>query len=111
MKPHQLQLGNIDFDFIIIHETAHEWWGNYLSVSDWSDFWIHEGFAVYSEALFIEEKFGVDEYNSFFKKNLLKKIPQYNPIVLNRNSTMKQVAGLDPYYKGAFVLHLSLIHI
>lgn len=94
------------YDFLLLHEMAHEWWGNYLSVGDWSDFWIHEGFAVYSEALFIEEKFGFDEYNSFFKKNLLRKIPQYKPIVLDRNATMKQVAGLDPYYKGAFVLHM-----
>ena len=35
------------YDFLLFHEMAHEWWGNYLSVSDWSDFWIHEGFAVY----------------------------------------------------------------
>ena len=34
---------------------GHEWWGNYFSVADWSDFWIHEGFDTYSEALFIEE--------------------------------------------------------
>ena len=94
------------YDFLLFHEMAHEWWGNYLSVSDWSDFWIHEGFAVYSEALYIEEKHGFEEYNSFFTKNILKKIPQSKPIVLERNSTMNQVVGLDPYYKGAFVLHM-----
>ena len=94
------------YDFLLFHEMAHEWWGNYLSVSDWSYFWIHEGFAVYSEALYIEEKHGFEEYNSFFTKNILKKIPQSKPIVLERNSTMNQVVGLDPYYKGAFVLHM-----
>jgi aminopeptidase N len=94
------------YDFLLFHEMAHEWWGNYLSVSDWSDFWIHEGFAVYSEALYIEEKHGFEEYNSFFTKNILKKIPQSKPIVLERNSTMNQVVGLDPYYKGAFILHM-----
>jgi len=94
------------YDFLLFHEMAHEWWGNYLSVSDWSDFWIHEGFSVYSEALYIEEKHGFEEYNSFFTKNILKKIPQSKPIVLERNSTMNQVVGLDPYYKGAFVLHM-----
>ena len=72
-------------------------------MSDWADFWIHEGFAIYSEALFIEEKYGLNEYNNFFKKNLLKKIPLNRPVVLDRNSTMKQIMGLDPYYKGAYV--------
>ena len=37
---------------------GHEWWGNFLSVANWSDFWIHEGFDTYAEALFIEEKYG-----------------------------------------------------
>ena len=94
------------YDFLLFHEMAHEWWGNYLSVSDWSDFWIHEGFAVYCEALYIEEKYGYEEYNSFFTKNISKKIPLSKPIVLERNSTMSQIFGLDPYYKGAFVLHM-----
>jgi aminopeptidase N len=94
------------YDFLLFHEMAHEWWGNYLSVSDWSDFWIHEGFAVYCEALYIEEKYGYEEYNSFLTKNISKKIPLSKPIVLERNSTMSQVFGLDPYYKGAFVLHM-----
>jgi aminopeptidase N len=94
------------YDFLLFHELAHEWWGNYLSVGDWADFWIHEGFAIYSEALFVEEKHGLNEYNNFFKKNLLQKIPLNRPVVLDRNSTMKQIMGLDPYYKGAYVLHM-----
>ena len=52
--------GKIDFDFIIIHETAHEWWGNSLSMEDISDMWIHEAFATYSEALYVEEMYGYD---------------------------------------------------
>ena len=80
---------NKGYDFLLFHELAHEWWGNYLSVSDWADFWIHEGFAIYSEALFVEEKHGLNEYNNFFKKNLLKKIPLNRPVVLDRNSTIR----------------------
>ena len=52
---HMATITNImikDMIFYLFHELAHEWWGNYLSVSDWADFWIHEGFAIYSEALF-----------------------------------------------------------
>lgn len=42
------------FDYIILHETAHEWWGNSVTAADLSDAWIHEGFASYCEALFVE---------------------------------------------------------
>ena len=38
------------YDFLMFHEMGHEWWGNYLSVADWSDFWIHEGFDTYAES-------------------------------------------------------------
>ena len=43
------------YDFILFHEAGHEWWGNYLSVSDWADLWIHEGFDTYAEAIYIDE--------------------------------------------------------
>ena len=44
----------LGYDFILFHEMGHEWFGNYLSVADWSEFWIHEGFDTYAEALFVE---------------------------------------------------------
>ena len=47
-----------DFDYIILHESAHEWWGNAVSVADFSDVWIHEGFATYAEALYVERTEG-----------------------------------------------------
>ena len=46
------------FDFIIVHESAHEWFGNNISMKDAADMWIHEGFANYSENLFVEYHFG-----------------------------------------------------
>ena len=94
------------YDFLLFHEMAHEWWGNFLSVSDWADFWIHEGTAVYAEALYIDEKFGIDEYYKFFEKRMLENIPLKQAIVPHRNATMKDVSGLDPYNKGAYVLHM-----
>ena len=55
---------------------GHEWWGNFLSVANWSDFWIHEGFDTYAEALFIEEKYGRNKAIGFvrdrYKKNIKK---------------------------------------
>ncbi|MBK8006924.1 MAG: hypothetical protein IPK12_24475 [Gemmatimonadetes bacterium] len=44
----------LDWDFIIIHESAHEWWGNSLTSADLADMWVHEGFANYAENLYVE---------------------------------------------------------
>lgn len=46
------------FDFIIVHESAHEWWGNNITARDVADMWVHEGFANYAEALYVECRFG-----------------------------------------------------
>ena len=46
------------FDYIIIHESAHEWWGNSLTSYDIADMWIHEGFGQYAEAVYLEDLFG-----------------------------------------------------
>ena len=94
------------YDFLMFHEMGHEWWGNYLSASDWADFWIHEGFVVYAEAIYLEEQFGSDAYHAFFKHRMKDKIPLAHPIVPHRNATMKESSGLDPYNKGAYVLHM-----
>ncbi|MEE9169529.1 MAG: M1 family metallopeptidase, partial [bacterium] len=49
------------FDFIIVHESAHEWWGNSVTSKDIADMWIHESFGAYAEALYVECLFGYDE--------------------------------------------------
>jgi len=51
----------LKFDFIIIHESAHEWWGNSVTAKDIADMWIHESFGAYAEALFIECLYGREE--------------------------------------------------
>jgi aminopeptidase N len=48
----------LKFDFIIVHESAHEWFGNNISMKDAADMWVHEGFANYAENLFVEYHFG-----------------------------------------------------
>ena len=50
----------LKFDFIIIHESGHEWFGNSISVKDIADLWIHEGFTTYTEAIFVECEYGKD---------------------------------------------------
>ena len=46
------------FDDLLLHEVAHEWWGNKITVADWADFWIQEGFATYAEAVYVNDTLG-----------------------------------------------------
>lgn len=96
-------MGN-DFDYIILHETAHEWWGNSVSASDYAEIWLHEGFATYSEALYVEHTKGYDEYINYlaFYSMLIKnKRPLIGPFDVNY-WTYKDS---DVYLKGALLLH------
>ena len=96
---------DLGYDFILFHEMGHEWWGNYLSVSDWSDFWIHEGFDTYAEAIYIEEKFGQPALEDFLINRYIKNIKNEYPVVPEKGATTNQPSGNDVYYKGAYVLH------
>ena len=95
---------NRQYDYIIVHEAAHEWWGNSMSAGDMCDAWIHEAFATYSEILFIENVFGRTEYlyELYTKTNYI-----YNfwPMVQNRNVNENSFASNDIYNKGATMLH------
>ncbi len=102
-KYKKTQLG---YDFLLFHEMGHEWWGNYLSVTDWSDFWIHEGFDTYAEAMFVEEKYGQDALVGFIKTRFKNNIKNTEPIVLKSNSSLCDRKSTDVYYKSAHVLHM-----
>ena len=95
----------LGYDFILLHELGHEWWGNFLSVADWSDFWIHEGICTYSEVMYVEEKFGQEAMHQFVKDRLKKNISNTFPIIPPHGSTAKNKSGNDVYYKAAHVLH------
>ncbi len=77
---------------------GHEWWGNYLSVSDWSDFWIHEGFDTYAEAMFVEEKYGSEALKGFVRKRLKTNIKNHKKLVGNNSSKINELAGNDNNY-------------
>jgi aminopeptidase N len=90
------------FDFIIIHESGHEWFGNAVSAADVSDMWIHEGWTTYLEDLYVEHRFG--------REDALKYINGYKSKVRNREPIITQ-RGIhrsptqDMYFKGALFLH------
>jgi aminopeptidase N len=93
-----------DYDYILIHESAHEWWGNSLAISDMADAWINEGFSTYAECLFAEEKGGYPAYLKAVASNNLK-IFNIWPIVGERNINANTFIGGDIYNKGSAMLH------
>ena len=96
---------------VVIHEIAHQWFGNSVTEYDWDDVWLSEGFATYFTLLFIEHEYGRDAFieglkssqkrvDSFHKKN-----PNYT-IVHDNLKNMKDVTSSQTYQKGSWVLHM-----
>jgi aminopeptidase N len=93
----------LKWDFIIIHESGHEWFGNNITTKDVADMWVHEGFTNYSETLYTEWLFGKqagDEYNFGTRKNIKNDIPIIGPYGVN-----KEGSG-DMYYKAGNMIHI-----
>jgi len=90
------------FDFIIIHESAHEWFGNSITAADPSDMWIHEGWATYMESLYVEYHWGKADAIRYL--NALKpKIYNLRPILAERGVNADPTE--DQYFKGALMLN------
>jgi aminopeptidase N len=92
-------------DYIIVHETAHEWWGNAVSVSDFSDIWLQEGFATYSEMIFAEKKKGYDTSLMYANYWLAATVNNKIPVVGPRDVSYWDYKDGDVYGKGALILH------
>ncbi|MCB0737225.1 MAG: M1 family metallopeptidase [Bacteroidetes bacterium] len=120
------KLNEFWFDFITLHESGHEWFGNLISCGDHADLWIHEAFTTYLEAMFLEhdeEKYSTscaqpipfldrmprDEY---FKQKAIQylntqraKIKNQMPIKGPYNVNFNAWPDADMYYKGTWMLH------
>lgn len=92
------------FDYIILHETAHEWWGNSVTAADLSDAWIHEGFATYCEALYVENISGYEAYLDYMYWQRIS-ILNKRPVVRKREIRYFDSNDEDIYNKGSWVLH------
>ncbi len=101
---------NETYDYIILHETAHEWWGNAVSVSDFSDLWIHEGIATYAEALFVEKTKGYKAYIDYTYWNSIL-VKNKKPIIGPKDVYYSDYKDGDVYMKGAVMLHTLRNHI
>lgn len=95
------------FDFIIVHESGHEWFGNSITSKDVADMWIHEGFTCYSESVFLECQYGYEKAQTYInglKRNVLNDKP-----IMGQFGVANEGSG-DMYYKGALMLN-TIRHI
>ena len=93
---------SLRFDFIIIHESGHEWFGNSVTAADRSDMWIHEGWTTYLEGLYVEYRWGHDDAVKYLN-GLKPKIKNQRPIVTERG--INGDPPEDQYFKGALMLN------
>jgi aminopeptidase N len=90
------------FDFIIIHESGHEWFGNSITAADPADMWIHEGWTTYLESLYVEYRWGKDDalkYLGGYKSH----VQNLRPIVGERGVNAEPPQ--DMYFKGALMIN------
>jgi len=95
---------NARFDYILVHESAHEWWGNGVSVRSWGHFWIHEGFATYAEVVYLEVKEG-EEAAAAHLETFKDSIGPTSRLLRGENVDSGAAYGREIYFKGAWVLH------
>lgn len=111
------RLNRFGFEWLHFHELAHEWWGNLVTATDWRDFWIHEGFAIYSEALYAEHlaaergdnpAAAYHDYMGTARAHIQNILP-ISPVEPRTTTQITRLPGggrtNDIYYKGAWVLH------
>ncbi len=96
---------------VIIHEVAHQWWGNSVTEADWDDVWLSEGFATYFTMLFVEHAYGRDEMVKLLERSrdyifeFAVENPDYTIVHDNLDDMSKVLTG-NIYQKGAWTLHM-----
>jgi len=93
-----------EFDYIILHESAHEWWGNSVTATDFSDIWLHEGFATYAEILFFEKNSSFVDWQSY-NTYTFGDINNVKPVIQPFGVRFWDMEDADVYNKGAALLH------
>jgi aminopeptidase N len=93
---------SLRFDFIIIHESGHEWFGNSITAADPSDMWIHEGWTTYLESLYVEYRWGKADAIKYLNGDKAK-VKNLQPIITERG--VNEEPDQDQYFKGALMIN------
>jgi aminopeptidase N len=91
-------------DFLVVHESAHEWFGNNITAKDPADMWVQEGFAGYAEELVMSDFYGVKAGNEYFLARSANRISNTKPII-SRYGIFED-SGDDGYMKGWVLIHM-----
>lgn len=94
----------LTFDYIIIHETAHEYWGNNISMADHGEMWISESFCTYAESIYVEEIYGKETALKYLQGQS-RLIQNTEPMIGPLDVNFEKYKTTDIYFKGANMLH------
>lgn len=104
------KLGGQDFDWLMIHEFGHEWWGNKVTAKDWAHYWIQEGICTYGDALQVREIGGEEAYMKRMRITAMN-FKNDKPVVMGDvGFTEDEAYNPDIYGKGAYFMH-TLRHV
>ena len=92
----------LKWDFIIVHESGHEWFGNNITTNDLADMWVHEGFTNYSETIFTTYHHGSEAGNAYVQGT--RKLIQNDIPIIGKYGVNEEGSG-DMYYKGGNLIH------
>lgn len=107
--PEQALAAGHDIEVTVAHETAHQWFGDAVTESDWHHLWLSEGFATYFAALFFEEADGVERFRELMEEERLGYVASdapESPMVESEQENLFALLNANNYNKGAWVLHM-----
>jgi aminopeptidase N len=112
--PQEALAAGENIELTVAHETAHQWFGDAVTESDWNHLWLSEGFASYFAALFFEEADGADRFREIMEDYRSSYLASSSPamaIVGNEEENLFALLNANNYHKGAWVLHMLRVRL